>query len=427
MSKKLSSYTQIDVDNIIPNIDEYPQQKAKIITLDIKEPSNTHKKRTYFYIVCAILSILLLVIILINALSPSKMKRKRSKSRDKYNTRNNNITYNNTKDNLDTFNSYINDYEEKTALLINQNTTQNITFPRVGLVSYAKREHLYINDWVKYYINIGFTHVYIIDNDEPNSPFIGDFIDKNYLPKVTILDNRVNKRYTGTYVYHTFKDDLDWLAVFDCDEYISFTNKTENIRTYISKFIKARPDTNLISFSWTTILDDDICSCLEGNTSIPVYKRLLKKKPSSDTVFRKNIIKIGLDAQIGVHDARFLSDGNPVPNQYTSSGRKINEYVGWDMGNILVRLIPRDTSVAEILHYRTKTLGEFLRGKFLRVNTLDVDVARAGADFNYFFKDNEITEGKVRYIKEKTGVDIMNDPIYQGLKSRLSRKNGGGE
>lgn len=41
----------------------------------------------------------------------------------------------------------------------------------------ARREHLYINDWVKYHIDLGFDHIYIYDNDDKKTPYIGDRID----------------------------------------------------------------------------------------------------------------------------------------------------------------------------------------------------------------------------------------------------------
>ena len=61
---------------------------------------------------------------------------------------------------------------------------------RVVVCAMAKNEHLYINDWVKHYISIGFDTIYIYDNDDVNKPSITDYIDQKYLPKVKIIDIR---------------------------------------------------------------------------------------------------------------------------------------------------------------------------------------------------------------------------------------------
>ena len=46
---------------------------------------------------------------------------------------------------------------------------------RVYLCALAKNEHLYINEWVKHYIDMGFDKIFIYDNDDKDSKYIGDF------------------------------------------------------------------------------------------------------------------------------------------------------------------------------------------------------------------------------------------------------------
>ena len=41
-------------------------------------------------------------------------------------------------------------------------------------------------------------------------------------------------------------------------------------------FEKFRPKVNLIAFNILTYNGKDICNCLEGNTSIPVYERFFE-------------------------------------------------------------------------------------------------------------------------------------------------------
>ena len=60
---------------------------------------------------------------------------------------------------------------------------------KVYVCALAKNEHLYINEWVKYYVGLGIDHIYLYDNDNLNSQFIGNYIDKDYLDKVISPDD----------------------------------------------------------------------------------------------------------------------------------------------------------------------------------------------------------------------------------------------
>ena len=51
---------------------------------------------------------------------------------------------------------------------------------RVVVCAMAKNEHLYINEWVSHYVKLGFDTIYLYDNDNLDSPYIGDYIDKKY-------------------------------------------------------------------------------------------------------------------------------------------------------------------------------------------------------------------------------------------------------
>jgi hypothetical protein len=61
---------------------------------------------------------------------------------------------------------------------------------RCVVCAIAKNEHLYINDFCHYYLNMGFDEIYIYDNDDKNQPYIGNFIDLDIRDKVTIIDSR---------------------------------------------------------------------------------------------------------------------------------------------------------------------------------------------------------------------------------------------
>ena len=61
---------------------------------------------------------------------------------------------------------------------------------QVVVCALAKNEHLYINEWVAHYIKLGVDHIYIYDNDDLDKPSIKDYINKEYLDKITIKNIR---------------------------------------------------------------------------------------------------------------------------------------------------------------------------------------------------------------------------------------------
>ena len=88
---------------------------------------------------------------------------------------------------------------------------------RVVVCALAKNEHLYINEWVKHYVNLGFDKIYLYDNDDNNSKYIGNYINEKYADKVVLKNVRGLQRrnfqhdiYTRFYWKYAIIDDM-WL------------------------------------------------------------------------------------------------------------------------------------------------------------------------------------------------------------------------
>lgn len=274
--------------------------------------------------------------------------------------------------------------------------------PKIAVVTFAKNEHLYINDWVKYNIYMGVSHIYIINNDDKRSEYIGNYIKPKLKKYVTIIESRgtvKNHVEDHTSIYKKYGKLYDWIAPFDVDEFIDFSKKSLNFKTFIKNFVKKHPDANLIAFNVLTFNDQDICKCLEGDTDIPVYKRFFHYDKRND--FRKICVKTGLDLKyIGAHRVD-LKNGSVLKHQYTPSGKVITEDTSM--------LYDRDDKDVFIKHYQTKTLGEFLKQKY---NRTDLDYNRPANGLDYFFRQNSYTKKKGDYVFKKTGINITDDIVY---------------
>ena len=66
------------------------------------------------------------------------------------------------------------------------------------------------------------------------------------------------------------------MASWDCDIFFGSVNPNLDLKQYLLAFEEFRPKADLIGFNLLTYNDKDICNCLEGNTSIPVYERFFE-------------------------------------------------------------------------------------------------------------------------------------------------------
>ena len=260
----------------------------------------------------------------------------------------------------------------------------------VVICAIAKNEHFYINDWLKHHFSIGFNHVYLFDNDDPQTLFIGDVILPEYKNKVTIFNVRgIRKQWFQQECYNTFyqqyNHQFDWCAFIDIDEYI-IVEETQNIESFVaqSKF------DNYISIKllWHTYGDDD---CVERDISLsPLYFFKKEINPQLLKYAGKQMTRGGLDKRVDIHNHNCFYNGQ-IQGQCTASGEPC-------MGeNHAISVFGHICNHAYINHYMTKTLSEFLNQKFMRGDAM---YQGRVIDDSYFWKLNRKTPEKLRYLKE---------------------------
>ena len=76
---------------------------------------------------------------------------------------------------------------------------------RVVLCCIAKNEELYINDFVKWYVNIGIDTIYIFDNGIVDSKDISDFIDKKLHKHIQVINIKgLQEEKMQQHIYNDF-------------------------------------------------------------------------------------------------------------------------------------------------------------------------------------------------------------------------------
>ena len=264
---------------------------------------------------------------------------------------------------------------------------------QIVICAMAKKEHLYINDWVNHYLSIGFDKIYLFDNDEENDPFIGDYISNK--EKVEIINIRGIKKnhlqheiYTNFYNTHKF----GWCLFCDIDEYLFGVND-------IHQFLEQSRFNSVcqIRIKWKLFGDDNL---IERDMSKPVYEifsheiksslmRDLKVKGNLE-LQGKMIVRGGIKNVVirSPHFASIYHRDNILPS-VLPSGRYCNSKV----------VIYEDYSKENVFlhHYMTKTLSEFVEQKLNRNDA----VYNTSLKLDYFWRINAKTPQKLEWLKKK--------------------------
>jgi hypothetical protein len=155
------------------------------------------------------------------------------------------------------------------------------------LVAVAKLEEKYLQEWVEYYLQIGFDAIYLYENDKEQK--YAELL-KDY-PRVKVIHFPTDGtpiRSTQYYVLEDFctkyKDQYTWLAHFDIDEFLVLKqHKTiqEFCQAYLGK------EEGGIVVPWVHFGDNGH----EGYSPEPVTFRFTKREDveTSRTVFVKSI------------------------------------------------------------------------------------------------------------------------------------------
>jgi hypothetical protein len=216
------------------------------------------------------------------------------------------------------------------------------------IVCIAKKEHDYIEEFVKYHLALGFTHIYLYDNEDV--PTYNQLLH-NYENNITFIHIPFNNYHKGvqyialdhfvkTYLFNR-ECNITHVAHIDIDEFIVLKQHS-NICEFIEEYIK--DDCQAIGMNWRFFGS----SGLTEKTNKPITERFtmcsLNANEHIKTLFKKdNFLHFNFCHNV------ILKYG------HTKSTN----------GNIIVGPFnyKPDLSVIQLNHYKCKTFEEF---KYIR-------------------------------------------------------------
>ena len=303
------------------------------------------------------------------------------------------------------------DRKEMHLKAINKNDKANDL--KVALCTMGKFENLYVKEYVDYYVKLGIDHLFIYDDNDPNTERISDEIENKYKPFVTVYENIKDtikhQSQAFTTCYNNHKNEFDWFLMVDMDEFLYIKNDT--LKDYLSKKVFDKCD--FIKFHWVCSTDKNLIHYEPK----PLFERFTGpfiKYKFVKTMIRGNIPNL----TYWVHSPKI----SPIRNiTCDNTGAKI------DYKNlILERILPINIEKAFIIHFRFRSAEEYVtktkRGysdwygnrlqKILNSNLAD------------YLDNNELTMEKIEYLEKELKVNLQKykNKLIKAFRKKKPRK-----
>ena len=277
-------------------------------------------------------------------------------------------------------------------LIIKKNINNNRSKTKVCLCCAAKRENLYISEFVNHYKNLGYNNIIIYDNNDIDGErfeeVIPDQINSGFVKIVNFRSYRGKKDDTQLDAYYDcykrFNSQCNWISFFDIDEFLYINpvdGKDLNIQEFLDLPVYNHCES--IKINWKSYSDSE--------------KLYYENKPVTQrfTQFSRFRYEFGnVKSTIRTNITRDLRRSNSAHSLFSnirgcvSSGkRKTIDFFNY----------PPNYKGAFINHYVTKTISEYCnkikRGDVKK--TYKIDTGRLWERFHYFFMTNKKTQEKV--------------------------------
>lgn len=268
----------------------------------------------------------------------------------------------------------------------NRRWTQYTETGKIALCCIAKMENDYIRFFVEYYKNLHFDKIFIYDNNdiagEKFEYVINDYIQSGFVEIVDFRGRECVQMPAYQDCYDRFNKQYDWIAFLDIDEFLAFSDGSDDIHDFLKqkKFLPYQ----LMHINWRVYGDNDLLD----NDGRNVVERFVDPLPDDNPVNRhiKSLIRGGLSYIKWENPHTPFSDSYHCCNPIGESVNTSSPFQNYDF------------SVAYIRHYSTKTIGEWVKNKMKRgTGNRTAERCKEVLTLDFFFAFNKKTEEKLLY------------------------------
>lgn len=273
---------------------------------------------------------------------------------------------------------------------------------KVLLCCIGKCENQYIREFVEHYKIIGFDNIWLYDNNDPDGErfedVIGDYIDSGFVVLKDYRGRKVCQLQAYNECYKEAGNDYDWIAFFDCDEFLTLTKK-KNIHHVLQ--LSKYKGFDAIHVNWKGYGDGDIVyndgKALRQRivTPLPLDFKKLYQFPENFHV--KSIVRTGIPSVLfGEKTWSHTPEG--LKKCCDTSGKQVDGDSPF---------CPMNYEEMSLDHYSTKTTEEYIS----KVKKGFPDRIAEGAAFyelmvKMYFLVNKKTPEKVALFERELGIKV---------------------
>ena len=266
---------------------------------------------------------------------------------------------------------------------------------KVALCCIAKIENDYIRFFVEYYKKLHFDKIILYDNNELDGErfedVIGDYIHSQFVEIINFRGKEAPQLEAYQDCYDRYNKEYDWIAFFDCDEFLTFVDGYTDIHTFLNQplFLQYQ----VVHVNWKVYGDNGLLDT-DGRSVIERFKEPITpfdfKTPFTDFPENNHVKSL---VRGGLYHIKWKGGAHTPRNYYyrccNANGEKVRLHDGRHAF---------DFRVAYLRHYSTKTIGEWVRTKMKRGDVFYVgEKAKQMTSIEFFFRYNQRTEEKIRY------------------------------
>ena len=283
---------------------------------------------------------------------------------------------------------------------------------KVALCTMGKKENLYAQQFMEYYIRLGVDHMFIYDNNDPYTENIIDVMDTKYKDKISFYKtkkyNIYNQKEAFTHCYMNNLKKFDFFIMVDMDEYLYIIN--DSLKNYLNNQIFEKCD--FIKIHWANSQDNNLLH-YDSRPLFQRFKRPYIKSKYIKTIIRGNITKL----KYWVHSPYISPDRNIT----CDNEGNIIKYTNMNFQSIN----KINTNKAYLIHFRFKSTEEFInkykRGysNWHRNNTNKILLERLAT----YFEENGITLEKIEYIERELKLNLSSFRIKLNMTNFTNTLN----
>lgn len=248
---------------------------------------------------------------------------------------------------------------------------------RVALIAIAKYEELYIEEWLNHHLDIGFDTIIVADNDD--TPILSKFAsDRVIIEDYCGVEGVQPKAYSE--LFKKYRSDFDWIFFCDIDEFVVIEDGSD-VKTFLSSF-----DADMVRLNCKHFTDNDELDVIDGDY------RVMERFKTPIAVTQDRFFKTFINCRIALEEPTIYGHGiyNKTLKAVDAEGHMC------PTNKMGVKALHK---VAWVNHYRTKTIGEYMRQKCFRGGA-NKNPKRYSEWKAYFRATNTLTDEKIAYAEK---------------------------